>query len=128
MRTQSVGGVEAVLDGDAHCHVWEPNAGGDDPLDLDLTEQLAFLVHHGRDAPPAPEPHWTDQDGLTVILALDVGTYGSITIDGHGISPAAATRLAGAGFVRFLRDLVEADADDDRSDASPDDDGGEEVS
>ncbi len=47
----------AVLDGDAHCHVWEPNTDHDDRLDVDLTEYLAFLVHHGRDAPPAPEPH-----------------------------------------------------------------------
>lgn len=110
MRTQRFHGVEAVLDGDTHCHVWAPNVAGSNRLDLDLTKQLAFLVHHGRDAPPAPEPHWTDRGGLTIIIELDTGSHGRITIDGHEISVEAATRLAADGFVRFLRDLVDEDA------------------
>ena len=112
-----------MLDGDAHCHVWEPNTDHDDRLDVDLTEHLAFLVHHGRGAPPAPEPHWTDRGGVTIILELDVGTRGSITLDGHAISSEAATRLAAAGFIRFLRDLV-ASEDQDEDDH---DDGEEET-
>jgi len=116
MRTQRSGRVVARLDGGAHLHVWEPNAGAD-RLDIDLTKTFALVIDIGVDAPPAPRPHWTDSDdSTTLIVSLDVGADGLVTVDGHRISEAAAVNLAAAGFVQLLRDAVAerpgSDADD----------------
>lgn len=105
-RVQHHGRVVAVLDGDAHLHVWEPNAD-DDRLDVGLDEHVAVLVHLGLGAPPAPEPHWAERGGRTVIVSFDPGVEGRVTVDGHHVSEAAATRLAAAGFLRLLREALD---------------------
>ncbi|HWL42776.1 MAG TPA: hypothetical protein VNQ73_07520 [Ilumatobacter sp.] len=94
MRTQRFGRVVAVLDGDAHLRVWEPNRS-DNRLDLDLTKALAVVVDAGIGAPPAPRPHWTDPPGTaTVLVSLNAGASGAIMIDGHRVSGDAAIELA----------------------------------
>lgn len=115
MRTQRHGRVVAILDGDAHLHVWEPNRGAD-ALDIDLSASTAIVIHAGIDAPPAPQPHWTDEPGTTtVIISLDAGANGAIMIDGHRVSEAAAVQLAADGFTSLLRawtaERLEPDAD-----------------
>ena len=106
MRTQRSGRIVAVLDGDAHLHVWQPNVGAD-RIDIDLTKTVALVIDLGVDAPPAPRPHWTDSDdSMTLIVSLEAGADGVITVDGHRISEDAAVSLAADGFVRLLRDAV----------------------
>lgn len=101
MRTQRSGRVVAVLDGDAHLRVWEPNVGAD-RIDIDLTKTLALVIDLGVDAPPAPTPHWTDSDdSTTLIVSLDAGAHGVITVGGHRVSEDAAVSLAADGFVRL---------------------------
>jgi len=118
MRTQRRGRVVAVLDGDAHLHVWEPNRG-DEPIDIDLTPSLATIVDLGIDARPAPEPHWNSREGCTtLIVSLDTGAEGVITIDGHRISDAAAVTLAANGFIEMIEGWVA-----DRAARDPDDAG-----
>lgn len=105
MHVQRAGRVEAVLDGNAHLRVWEPNRS-DDRIDCDLTEHLALVVDLGVGRPPAREPHWTDSGGTTVIVSLDLGSHGRLLVDGHDASSAAATALAAAGFIELLRRAV----------------------
>ena len=102
VRVQHAGTVEAVLDADAHLHVWEPNRIGD-RIDCDLTDHVALLVELGIGSPPAQEPHWTDAGGTTVIVSLDLGSLGRLTVNGYDASPEAATALAAAGFVELIR-------------------------
>lgn len=116
-RTQRHGRVVAVLDGDAHLHVWEPNRGAD-RLDIDLTRSLAVVIDIGLDAPPRRQPHWTDTDEHTTLLvSLDAGAAGTILIDGHAISEAAAVNLAADGFVQLIKNVAAPRASDDATDA-----------
>ena len=114
-RVQRHGRVVLTLDGDAFARVWEPNTN-DDPIDVDLLPHVAALIDLGLDAAPAPEPHWTDQGGRTLIISMSPGTLGSITINGFASSPEAATRLLADGFVECLRRAVTTDAVGDQGD------------
>ena len=107
-RVQRDGRVVLTLDGDAFARVWEPNTD-DDPIDVDLLPHAAALIDLGLDAAPAPEPHWTDQGGRTLIISMSPGTLGSITIDGFASSPEAAIRLLADGFVECVRRAVASD-------------------
>lgn len=108
MREQRSGGVSVTWDGDGYARVWEPNADptSDARIDVDLRDSVAALIDLGRSAPPAPEPHWTDRTGLTLIVAMSAGSEGFVTIDGSAVSEAAATRLLANGFVECLRRSV----------------------
>lgn len=107
-RVQRHGRVVLTLDGDAFARVWEPNTD-DDPINLDLLSNAAALVDLGLDAAPAPEPHWTDQGGRTLIISMSPGALGSITIDGFASSDEAAIRLLADGFVECLRRAATTD-------------------
>lgn len=108
-RVQRHGRVVLTLDGDAFARVWEPNTD-DDPINVDLLSNAAVLVDLGLDAAPAPEPHWTDQSGRTLIISMSPGAAGSITIDGFASSDEAAIRLLADGFVACLRRAATTDA------------------
>ena len=107
-RVQRHGRVVLTLDGDAFARVWEPNTD-DDPINVDLLSNAAALVDLGLDAAPAPEPHWTDQSGRTLIISMSPGAVGSITIDGFASSDEAAIRLLADGFVECLRRAATTD-------------------
>lgn len=115
---QHVGRVAAVLDVDAHLHIWEPNRSGD-RIDCDLTDHIALLVGLGIGGRPAPQPHWSDSDGTTVIVSLDLGSRGRLTVDGHEASHEAATALAAAGFLHLLRDATAQHDGPDRPSGEP---------
>ena len=83
-----------------------------DRIDCDLTEHLALLVDLGVGRPTTRDPHWTDSDGTTVIVSLDLGSRGRLLVDGHDASSEAATALAAAGFVELLRSAVAASDED----------------
>lgn len=106
MRQQRSGAVNVELDGNAHLHVWEPNKDEGDGIDVDLTEHLALIISLGRDAPTAEQPDWRKRGGTVVIISLDVGSRGRISIDGHDVSEQAATALAADGFMELLRGAI----------------------
>ena len=108
-RVQRSGRVTLTLDGDAFARVWEPNTV-DDPISVDLLPNAAALVDLGLDAAPAPEPHWTDQGGRTLIVSMSPGAQGSITIDGFAASDEAGTRLLAGGFVECIRRAATTEA------------------
>ena len=100
MRSQRSGRVVVVLDGDGHAHVWEPNVA--DGIDIDLTDAIALLISLGLDASPARQPHWTDTGSTTLMISLDLGAHGFVTVDGSASSEDAATTLLADGFVDLL--------------------------
>lgn len=120
-RHQVAGRVEAWLDADAHLHVWEPNRT-DDRIDVDLTSFAALLIDLGLGQPRAPEPHWTDTEGTTLLVSFESGAQGRVLVDEQESTADAAVRLAAAGFLRLLRDAVApvTGAEDRRDDGDRD--------